>query len=199
MPSADQNQASAESLTVYGLPRSHYHCSLANFAWDAVKPLKLRAHVEAFLAGAVGGQWPHLVLLGEPGIGKTHIGVAVYRYAVAHVGTGLAQWLNVPKFCEEVKRAYGNDNKVDPFEEYDEARRLVVMDDLFGRELTRHEESQIVSRLVDTAYQNNAAMVITMNKDVRELSARMVSHEVSRMLAGATVVKMSADKDWRIS
>jgi DNA replication protein DnaC len=77
------------------------------------------------------------------------------------------------------------------------ARRLVVLDDLLGRDLSAHEASQIVYRLIDTVYTNGAACLITMNQDPRELTARFPPHELSRLLAGATHAPMTATKDWR--
>jgi len=114
---------------------------------------------------------------------------------VAQVSTTFATWLNVPAFCDQVKAGF-RDN-IDPFFDYAEARTLVVMDDVFGRDLTNYEAGQVLARLIDMAYQNNAACLFTMNQDVQALGGRLPSHEVSRILANATVLAMSADKDWR--
>lgn len=188
-----------EGWTVFRLPRSHYHCQLSNFAWDAVTPSSLKSRVASFLEQVVdgrGGVAPHLVLTGPPGSGKTHLGVAVYRAACAEFGTELATWINVPNFCERVKRSYGPD-ETNPWDDYEAARRLVVLDDLFGRDLSHHESAQIMYRLIDTAYQNGAAVLVNMNQDVRELTSRLASHEISRLLAGSTIIPMTAKKDWR--
>jgi DNA replication protein DnaC len=183
------------SWTVYRVPPSHYHAHLWNFEWAAVKPARLQEQVLVFLHGVEQGKAPHLLLTGAPGIGKSHIGVGAYRVAAAVWGTGLVTWLNVPAFCEAVKRGYGG--AVDPWVEYEEARRLVVLDDLFGKELTGHEKDQIVTRLLDTAYMNNAAVLVTMNQSHTELPVRLPAHEVSRLLASATIIPVSAGKDWR--
>lgn len=163
--------------------------------WDAVRPAKLHDAITAFLHGVQDGKSPHALLTGSPGIGKTHIGVGVYRVAAAVWGTELVTWLNVPAFCEDVKRSYGKE--LDPWQDIEAAARLVVLDDLFGRDLSQHEAAQIAYRLIDTAYRNGAAMLVTMNQDHKELSARLASHEISRLLADATIVPMSADKDRR--
>lgn len=186
------------SQTVFRLPRSHWHCQAENFAWDAVRPGELQNQYTHFLETAVEGNAPHLLLIGVPGVGKTHLGVAAYRRMVLHVGTECATWLNVPAFCDRVKAAY--DEAYDPFEDYEAARRFVVLDDLFGRDLTKHEAGHIVYRLLDTAYQNGAAVLITMNQTVQELADKLPAHEVSRVLAGATIIPMSAKggRDWRV-
>jgi DNA replication protein DnaC len=181
---------------VFRLPRSHWHCTLAGFTWAAARPASLQARVDAFLAAAADGGAPHLILTGDPGIGKTHLGVAAYRAATVWAGTALAYWCNVPAFCEAVKRGYKSDD-ASPWEDVEAARRLVVLDDLFGRDLSTHEASQIVYRLIDTVYTNGAACLITMNQAESELPARLAAHEISRLLAGATLIPMTAAKDWR--
>ena len=163
--------------------------------WEGIKPASLREHFETFLQETIAGRAPHLLLTGPPGSGKTHLGVVAYRRLVFHVGTELATWLNVPAFCDRVKAAYSGED--DPLQEYEDARRLVVLDDLFGRDLTSHEASQIIYRLLDIAYQNGAAMLFTMNQSVQDLAARLPGHEVSRVLAGAKVIPITAAKDWR--
>lgn len=183
------------SFTVFRIPRSHWHCQLDNFAWSAVTPRSLQTHVVAFTAGVNAGAAPHMLLTGAPGCGKTHIGVGVYRAMAAALGTALVTWINVPAFCESVKRGYGSE--ADPWQEYEEARRLVVLDDLFGRELTAHEKDQIVTRLIDTAYTRGAGIFATMNPDAKELSARLPPHEISRLLADCTIIPVAASKDWR--
>lgn len=186
------------SSTVFRLPRSHWHCGIHNFTWDAVLPKALRAHYTAFLKLIATNPEPrHLLLTGPPGIGKTHLGVAAYRYMAGVVGTELATWINVPTFCDRVKSAYSD--TYNPMLEYADAKRFVVLDDLFGRDLTAHEASQIVYRLLDIAYQNGASAVITMNQDATVLAERLPAHEVSRLLAGATIIPMTGvdGGDWR--
>lgn len=185
-----------ESSTVFRLPRSHWHCKVSNFTWDAVRPRVLHEHYLKFLDNVAEGGSQHLILCGDPGIGKTHLSVAAYRWMALRVGTELSTWLNVPAFCDRVKAAY--DATYSPMREYQDARRFVVIDDLFGRDLTRHEAGQIVYRLLDVAYQNGAAMLITMNQAIDELATRLPPHEVSRLLAGATIIPMQAGHDWRL-
>lgn len=183
--------------TVYRVPRSHYHCQLDTLDWSAIRPQGIRPAVEAFVRQVAEGGAPHMVLTGEPGSGKSHIGVGVYRAAAAAVGTELAMWLSVPAFCEEVKRSYA-DGGGDPWAEVTAARRLLVLDDLFGRELSAHEKDQIVTRLLDTAYTNGAGVLVTMNPGVDVLQQRLPPHEISRLLAApAVIVPVVSKVDWR--
>lgn len=185
------------SLTVFRLPRSHWHCHTHNFEWGGVRPRALREHYEKFLGDAAEGGAPHLILTGDPGIGKSHLGVAAYRWMALREGTELVTWINVPLFCDEVKASYAAASSYNPFDAYQDARRFVVLDDLFGRELTPYEASQILCRLLDIAYQNGAGILITMNPPVETLAAQLHPHEVSRLLSKASIIPMTADKDWR--
>lgn len=185
-----------ENWTVFGLPRSHWHCTLENFEWEAVRPKPLQEHVLKFLTEVRAGKSPHLLLTGSPGIGKSHLGVAVYRAVAADTGTIRAMWINVPDFCERVKRGYHPDEP-DPWPDVEEAQRLVVLDDLFGRDLSSHETGQIVYRLIDTAYRNNAAVLVNMNQNIEELQVRLTGHEVSRLLAQSVIIPMAGMKDFR--
>lgn len=183
---------------MFRLPRSHWHAQLDNFDWAAVSPKSLRGAVETFVGEVEAGTAPHLILTGDPGVGKSHIGVACYRTMAAKVGTELVTWVNVPQFCENVKRSY-NAGEVDPWPDVEGAKRLVVLDDLFGRDLSMHESTQILYRLIDTSYQNGAAVLVTMNQDVRnsDFLTRLPQHEYSRLMARSTIVPMTAAQDWR--
>ena len=185
-----------ESSTVFRLPRSHWHCHAHNFEWDGVRPRALQEHYEKFLTEATEGGAPHLILTGDPGIGKSHLGVAAYRWMALREGTELVTWLNVPLFCDEVKTSYTT-GAYTPFDAYQDARRFVVLDDLFGRGLTPHEASQILCRLLDIAYQNGAGILLTMNPPVEALAEQLHPHEISRLLAEATIIPMQAEHDWR--
>ncbi len=177
------------------MPRSHYHVQLSNFQWDGIRPASLQSRLADFYRGAVDGQAPHMLLTGSPGVGKSHLGLGMYRAVSAALGTELATWLNVPAFCEDVKRSYQGTH--DPWVEYEQARRLVVLDDLFGREWTAHEKDQIITRLIDTAYTSGAAVMLTMNPPVEELMQRLPAHEISRVLADCTIIPMISSKDYR--
>ena len=111
-----------------------------------------------------------------------------------------ATWLNIPAFCDKVKSTYGPDADAgDPIADYQDARSLVVLDDLFGRELTPHEAGQIVNRLLDVAYQNGAALLVTLNQTHKELAAILPQHEILRLLSHAAIIPVSsiAEEDWR--
>jgi len=164
-----------EGVIVFRLPRSHWHCTLWNFTWETVRPARLQEHVLAFLHGVQDGKAPHLILTGHPGIGKTHLGIGAYRAGSVTWGTELVTWLNVPAFCERVKRAY-DQSVMDPWYDVEAAKRLVVLDDLFGKALTAHERDQILVRLLDTCYQNGAALLGHADSAFRKVGLQPARH-----------------------
>lgn len=183
------------SWTVLGIPRALWHCQLDNFDYSAVTPKKLEEEVVKFQEGARSGKSPHLILTGDPAIGKSHLGVGLFRWGVIEFGIWSVAWVNVPEFCEKVKKLYGTDT--DPFEDFNRATNLVVLDDVFGRDLSPHELGQILYRLIDTSYSNNAAVVINMNCALEDSKKYLRPHELSRILAHSTVIPMTGKKDWR--
>lgn len=183
------------SATVYGVPRSHWHCDLANFEWATVRPLSLRAHLAQFQEQVRRGQAPHLILTGEPGHGKSHLGVALYRWAAQWAGTWRVRWIHVPTFCYQVKAGF-QPGAVDPFTDYEDCRTLVVLDDLLGREYTQYEQAHVLYRLIDQAYQQGTAMVVTVNYEAPEVVRLLGAHESSRLFANATTIQLHGS-DWR--
>lgn len=180
-----------QGWTVFRVPRSHWHCFLWDFDWKRVAHASLESHVTKFLHGVQDGKSPHLILMGPPGIGKTHLGIGIYRVATAVWGTELCTWLNVPDFVEQVKRSYDGEG-VDPWIEIESAKRLVVLDDMFARMNRSDHDGKVYYRLIDTAYQNKAAIVATTNLPFDELKRVLPPHEISRLLEDSTRLVLDA-------
>lgn len=184
------NPDARSSETVHRVPRSHWDCHLHTYRWDWLENgERVRAAVDAFVTGLATRQAPHLLLLGERGLGKTHLAVGIYRAAVYELDLSRAALVHVPSFCDEVKAGFNDRDAPDPF---DDLRRadVAVIDDLFGRMLTEWEITQVVPRLIDEPYRRRAAMVVTANPSLDEIRATLDPHEVSRLLERATVVNM---------
>lgn len=185
------------SETVHGLPPRHWHCHLGNFDWSVVTNGSAKAAtVRRFLDAHLEGEQGNLLLIGAVGAGKTHIGVGIYRAVVATEDLTKATWLHVPSVAEQVKARFDDKTMPDPLERLDTAR-LVVLDDLYGREPTDWERSQIHTRLIDTAYRNGASLVLTDNHGTNGLQAQLAAHEWSRLQERATVLDFFEDDDYR--
>lgn len=173
------------SWTVLNVPKILYHCQLNNYDWarhpKAVQP------VLDFMQATVEGTPAKLLLIGQTGLGKSHIGVGLYRWGVIRWDTMDCMFLNVPDFCDRIKQRYGDDAG-DPYAELRQARRLVVIDDVFGRELSAHELAQIVPRIIEITYSNAAAVVVTMNFTTKEAGTYLAPHELDRLTSGDPVI-----------
>ena len=185
------------SWTILGVPRSHRHCQLSNFDWSAILPASTQQTILEFLVGVKQRKAPHLFLTGKPGAGKTHLSIGIYRAAALLFGTRTCCWIDSADFCRDVKQAF-NDPDWAPFDAIEDARNLLVIDDLFGRALSGYDMDQSISQLIDTCYKNNAALVVTMNPDLPELAEHLAPHELSRILQNNIHIPIRANRDWRL-
>lgn len=185
------------SYTVFGIPKSHWDCHLHTLENP---PPKLEKAVLKFLDEWKSGQLPapRLLLTGHAGLGKSHTAVGIYRHCVHERGTGECLYVHVPDFCAKVKRGFDRPEEDDPFESIESAT-LVVLDDLFGLQLTEYEINKILARLISIAYDKNQALVITTNYTLKELATVLHPHELSRLLQNATHVEFASGKDKRLS
>lgn len=180
------------SQTVFGVPRSHLHCTFENFRWPSTD---VQAAVFEFVRAVKHGEPKHLLMTGRHGTGKTHLAVALYRWAVTIWGTMQCALVQVPEFFTEVKSTFDAPQYADrdrrspalePFADIVDARRFLVLDDLLGRKPTPWEIDHIIFRLINTAYNNQASLVVTTNYTLDEIAQGILPpHEVSRLLAGA--------------
>ena len=179
----------ASSLTVFGIPRRHYHCHLHNF--DFSDHTYLQRAVDVFLEQEANA--PHLLLTGPPVVCKTHISVGLYRTMVSRHGTGTCLWLAVPDFIYRLKARMDEPSREDPFLQVTEARDFVALDDLFGRELTPYELNNIIYPLIQIAHSNHAPLVITTNYDLEQVAEVMTPHELDRIMDSCEVITFKGE------
>lgn len=182
------------SKTVFSVPPSHRHCELLNFRWPS---LGVQTAVELFMGNLLGGKRTNLLFTGMTGTGKTHLAVALYRWGVLHWGTMDCTLILVPEFFHKVKQGFNQPEQEDSFRDLEEARKLVVFDDILGRTPTPWELDHIVFRLINTAYTNRASTVVTTNFTRGELGQVLKPHEMSRLLDGVVHIEFQG-KDHRL-
>lgn len=177
------------SHSVNGIPPTHHHCTLENFDWSGegqekkVRFQEILVAMQKYLKTGQGSL-PNLLLIGKPGNGKTHLSVALWRWAVLRTNARSATWIHVPDFVQDVKDSYSR--SYDPMDQIRDADFFVAFDDLFGVDLSEHEEG-ILSRAINTAYQNEACIVATTNYRLDKIQAKIHEHEISRLLKNGVI------------
>lgn len=166
------------SSTVFGVPSSHLHANFENFRWPSVP---VQRAVEDFMELQLKGEKANLLLTGGSGLGKTHLSVALYRWGVRRWGSLHCALVHVPQFFHEVKKSFDGQTG-DPFQDVADAKKIMVIDDILGRNPTPWELDHVVFRLIDSAYTNQASMVVTANHTLEQIGGILKPHEMSRLL-----------------
>jgi DNA replication protein DnaC len=176
------------SATVFGIPRSHQHCTFSNFEWPSPG---IEAAVDEFCEKKLAGEKQNLLFTGNPGQGKTHLAVAIYRWGVYHWGTLESTLILVPDYFAKVKANFNGGEDV--LAELDSARSLVVLDDILGRNPSAWERDNVIFRLINTAYTSRASLVVTANHSIEQLQQNLQPHEMSRLLENVTHIEFKGN------
>lgn len=144
------------------IPRRYQHCDFANFRDynESLKRAKARAIrlAEAFPAADRG-----LFLEGSPGVGKTHLAVAVLRHVVAAT-SARALFYDTRDLLRVIRSTYDRvvrTTEVEVLRPVMEAD-LLVLDDL-GAEKTSEWVEETLNLIVNTRYSERRITVFTSN------------------------------------
>jgi DNA replication protein DnaC len=152
----------------------------------------------AFLAAVDFALHPSgwLVLMGNPGNGKTHLAAAIRNELRANDAP--VAFVNWPEFLDYLRQAFDpnkarGDNYAARFDTVAKAS-VLILDDVGAARLTEWVEEQLY-RLLDMRTVNNMPTVITTNCNPEELGhERIVSRLLNRRIANIVV---NAAQDFR--
>jgi len=157
------------SLQLSGLPTGQ---TLANFDF-AFQPAVQRSKLEALATCAWLREKQGLLILGPPGVGKTHLAVSLGVKAV-ECGFSVAFFR-----LEELLHAMRRDAEVPPTrlksKKYMKAARVII--DEVGFETFTREEANLFFRLVSYRYQRGS-LCITSNKAIQDWPEMLAGDEV---------------------
>ncbi|MBE3099302.1 MAG: ATP-binding protein [Planctomycetes bacterium] len=150
------------------IPRRYQHCELANFIVYRNEPLtnavtRARRFAEAFPVVDKG-----LFLIGPPGIGKSHLAVAVLRQVIRERGA-LGLFYDVRELLKIIRSTYDpvvRTTEIQILRPVMEAD-LLVLDDL-GAEKTSEWVGETLNLIVNTRYNERRLTIFTSNYEEKE-------------------------------
>jgi DNA replication protein DnaC len=145
------------------IPRRYRHCSFANFRAynDSLK----RA---VALSCRVVNEFPFdrgVLLIGLPGVGKTHLAVATLKAWIEKGGTGL--FYTTIDLMSALRGTYSGSESMSEAEMLDKVTRvdLLVLDEL-GRERVTEWRDEILHLIVNARYSHRRTTLFTTNFDI---------------------------------
>lgn len=183
-----------------GVPPRHSRSSFGSFTANSPA---LEAAKEACVSWPESdGSW--LVLSGPPGVGKTHLLVAILRHASANGISG--RYINLEELYSAGRAAFSGVDSATYRATVSEAMkaRLVCLDEVGSGRGTEFEVG-LLQEIVNHRYDHQLFTVFATNYRVGtgsdgslEGSGKIGSHSLSRILGCSTIVEIDAD-DWRQS
>lgn len=165
------NKAAHSRMVAANIPTRYQHCTLENFhAYnDSLKRAVKYAHnVVSEFPARRSEKDQGLLLMGLPGVGKTHLAVAMLRECIKKGGTG--RFYTMIDLLAALRSTYaGQDGPSESavLSDFTEAD-VVVLDEL-GRERATEWRDEMLHLVVNARYSNRLPTIFTTNYDVGEI------------------------------
>ena len=172
-------------LTRYRMtvPRRYWDESLETYVTTPENQDAFRS-VCAFVSDVRAGKFRTLVLLGNPGTGKTHLacGVLLALGGVYRMSATI---------CDEMQRARAYGSKVTELDILDKySRDLCVLDEV-GRALSEKDEKYMLYQIVNACNNNKTNLVIVSNFSRADFLKYAGEAVIDRLTESASIVELS--------
>ena len=177
------------------LPESHKDCTLDNFKWrSSLNGLKIV--LDAFINET---REKGLILIGDPGRGKTHLMIGVFKKMQERgllLGSQLLfiEWVSLVNTVRELLA-----NKIIPEIAIDKILpRVCIIDDI--KTPKGPLEEAILKHVIEAIYEGNKFVILSTNADdIKGLTARweLTDYHTSRIFSMTDVIRVKG-VDWRL-
>ena len=204
------------------IPLLYSNAGFDNFALPRENPIAYRELTEVFLAVRgyarefPGGKKAGILLMGEPGTGKTHLAVAAFRQLLAKGFQG--RFFDYQNLLDRIRQGYDEASNSSDKEAYRDAMEtdILLLDDLGAHRVTDWVEDTVTS-IITYRCNNRKALIATTNLidgdagyntheksgvgkvDYRTtLTERIGPRARSRLFEMCRIVKMPLVEDFRL-
>lgn len=159
-------------LKVSGIPPARMGYTFANFK-DVAGAGECKQAAQQFASGETDKKC--LLLYGDFGCGKTHLAIAITK---AMIDRGIrTRFLKVADLLSELKKAMDTEDNVEEIVDSYKEIPCLVIDDL-GQEYESKWAVQKVEEIICSRWEDKKWLVVTTNKDLRQLAGRVKSRLV---------------------
>jgi DNA replication protein DnaC len=205
------------------IPVNYQHASLDNFIVPQDNPVARQGlgtvlmQVRSFVREYPAGDRPGLLLIGEPGSGKTHLAVAALRALLEKGHEGV--FFDYQNLLDKIRAGYNATSGASEREAYRDAldAPVLLLDDLGAHRVTEWVEDTVTSIITDRC-NNRKTLIATSNLPDPDVTGAMIEYTGaggvavhrktlaemigararSRLFEMCKVVKMPAVEDYRV-
>jgi DNA replication protein DnaC len=156
-------KGSAQRVARANIPKRYIHCSFANFRGYNESLVRALAYSKRIV-----DEFPldrGALLIGLPGVGKTHLAVATLKAWIERGGTGL--FCTTIDLMSELRGSYSNSDRQSEADVLDKVTKtdLLVLDEL-GRERVTDWRDEMLHLIINARYSHRRATILTTNFDI---------------------------------
>ncbi|MCD6385735.1 ATP-binding protein [Candidatus Sumerlaeota bacterium] len=149
--------------------------------------------------GRPRGSKTMLLILGEPGTGKTHLSIALIYELIMQQEVHFIKWVTAENIASEYAFSFRDDSDMSPADIEDSLKQIefLCIDDL-GYEHLSEASVGLFHRIFCYRYDWMLPTIVTTNLELEEIANRYGYRVLSRFFEMATIVHIPTKKDFRV-